>query len=221
MKKISLEERFLDENLMKFVALLSVICGIISLLIPFCFHEIVLLSVFEKIVKITVTLLTLWAFSKFHWDVMQGMMGALLFALLYQESFLVLGKLWGEVSDFDTFLIMGLQGSLYLSAQSMSFLMTIIIVINHFIIDYSRVGNYGNVIFNQMSIVFKIFLYVFLIIINVFLNQPMHVLVNSAFEYISDLCIVILIIFIETQLDSFKAIKQDLLREKAMRKNHE
>lgn len=221
MKKISLEERFLDENLMKFVALLSVICGIISLLIPFCFHEIELLSVFEKIVKITVTLLTLWTFSKFHWDVMQGMMGALLFALIYQESFLVLGKLWGEISDFDTFLIMGLQGSLYLSAQSMSFLMTIIIVINHFIIDYCRVGNYGNVIFNQMSIVFKIFLYVFLIIINVFLNQPMHVLVNSAFEYVSDLCIFILIIFIETQLDSFKAIKQDLLREKAMRKNHE
>lgn len=222
MKKINIEERFLDEGLMRKVAILSVICGIISLLLSFYFHETMPLTIFEKVVKITITLLTLWTFSKFHWDAMQGMMGALLFALMYQEGFLVLGKLWGETSDFDTYLIMGVEGSLFLAAQGMSFLMTVIIVINHFIIDYSRVGNYGNVIFNQMSIVFKIFLYIFLIVINVFLNQPMHALINSIFEYISDLCIVILIIFIETQLDNFKTIRQELLREKINRKrNHE
>ena len=222
MKKINPEKLFLDEKLMKKVALLSVICSVISIFILLYFRETQLLSIFEKIVKITITLLTLRAFSKFHWDVMQGMMGALLFALLYQESFIVLGKLWGETSDFDAFLIMGVEGSLYLAAQSMSFLMTIIIIINHFIIDYSRAGNLGNVIFNQMTIIFKIFLYVFLLIVNTFLNQPTHTLVNSGFEYISDLCIVILIIFIETQLDNFKTIKQELLKEKAARrKKHE
>lgn len=221
LKKINLEEKFLDEKLMKNISLLSVACGVISLVLLSVANELELLPLFEKLIKITITLLTLWAFSRFHWDVMQGLMGGLLFALLYQESFLVLGRLWGETSDFDAFLIMGVQGSLYLAAQSMSFLMTIIIVINHFIIDYSRIGNYGNVIFNQISILFKIFLYIFLMIVNVFLNQPMLIQINSGFEYLSDLCIVILVICIETQLDSFKAIKQELLRAKKNKKENQ
>lgn len=208
------EKIFLNERVMKFVALLSVVCGTVSMILLAVSHELQLLTAFEKIVEIVITLLILWAFSSFHWDVMKGMMGGLLFALLYQESFIVLGRLWGETSDFDTFLIMGVQGSLYLAAESMSFLMTIIIVINHFIIDYSRVGNYGNVIFNQLTIFFKVALYIFLMIINVFLNLPLLMQINSAFEYLLDLCIVILIICIETQLDNFKAIKQDLIQEK-------
>ena len=214
MKKINLEERFLDEKFMKNISLLSIICGVISLVILGATQNLELIVFFEKIVKIAVTVFTLWAFSNFHWDFMQGMMGALLFSLLYQESFLVLGQLWGETSDFDTFLIMGVQGILYLAAESMSFLMTIIIIINHFIIDYSHIGNYGNVIFNQLSILFKIFLYIFLIIINVFLKHPPIIQVNSVFEYMSDLCIVVLIICIETQLDNFKSIRQDLLKSK-------
>lgn len=214
MKKINWEIHFLDEGLMKKVSVISAICGLISLVTTFLSHNVELLFVFEISVKIIITLFTLWSFSKFHWNFMQGMMGALLFALLYQESFVVLGKLWGQATDFDAYLIMGVQGSLYLAAQSMSFLMTIIIIINHFIIDYSRVGNYGNVVFNQLSIIFKIFLYVFLLVINMFLNQSTYTQVNSGIGYLQDLCIVILIVFIETQLDSFKAIKQDLLKDK-------
>lgn len=221
MKKINVEEFFLDERLMKNVAILSVISGIISFITLFCFSDVELLLVFERIVKVVITLLTLWAFSKFHWDVMQGLMGALLFALLYQEGFLVLGKLWGETSDFDAYLIMGVQGSLFLAAQSMSFMMTIIIIINHFVIDYSRIGNLGNVIFNQISIIFKILLYIFLMVINVFLNQPIYAQINSGFEYLSDLCIVILVICIETQLDNFKEIKQELLKAKKKEGSHE
>lgn len=221
MKKINVEEFFLDERLMRNVAILSVISGIISFITLFCFSDVELLLVFERIVKVVITLLTLWAFSKFHWDVMQGLMGALLFALLYQEGFLVLGKLWGETSDFDAYLIMGVQGSLFLAAQSMSFMMTIIIIINHFVIDYSRIGNLGNVIFNQISIIFKILLYIFLMVINVFLNQPIYAQINSGFEYLSDLCIVILVICIETQLDNFKEIKQELLKAKKKEGSHE
>lgn len=221
MKKINVEEFFLDERLMKNVAILSVISGIISFITLFCFSDVELLLVFERIVKVVITLLTLWAFSKFHWDVMQGLMGALLFALLYQEGFLVLGELWGETSDFDAYLIMGVQGSLFLAAQSMSFMMTIIIIINHFVIDYSRIGNLGNVIFNQISIIFKILLYIFLMVINVFLNQPIYAQINSGFEYLSDLCIVILVICIETQLDNFKEIKQELLKAKKKEGSHE
>lgn len=220
MKKTNIEEMFLNENLMKYISILSAICGFISLILLRLSGELTLLLAFEKIVKIGVTLLTLWAFSKFHWDVMKGMMGALLFALVYQEAFLVLGRLWGETSDFDSYLIMGVQGSIYLAAQSMSFLMTIIIIINHFVINYSRVGNFGNVMFNQISIIFKILLYVLLMIVNVFLNQPLLIQINSGIEYIADLAIVVLVICIETQLDSFKVIKQELLSEKKQRGGH-
>lgn len=202
---------------MRNIAIMSALCGVISLVLLFASDGLELLLSFEKLVKIVITLFTLWAFSRFHWDMMQGLIGGLLFALLYQESFLVLGRLWGETSDFDTYLIMGVQGSLYLSAQSMSFLMTIIIIVNHFIINYSRLGNYGNVIFNQLTIIFKILLYVFIIGINMFLSQPLLAQLQSIFEYISDLCIVILIICIETQIDNFRTIKQELLQAKRIR----
>lgn len=217
MKKINLAEKFLDEKLMRNVSVLSVLCSLVSIIILTVFHVLNPLTIFETIVKVVITLLTLWAFSRFHWDVAQGLMGALLFALLYQESFLVLGKLWGETSDFDTFLIMGVQGSLYLAAQGMSFLMTLIIIINHFVIDYSRIGNYGNVIFNQISILFKIFLYISLMVINIFLNEPIYIQVSSGLGFLADLCIVIVVICIETQLDNFKSIKYELAQAKKER----
>lgn len=210
----NIEKAFLNEKLMRNVSIVSVIAGIISLCLMIISHEITPLLLFEKIVKILITILTLWWFTKFHWDAVKGMMGGLLFALLYQESFLVLGRLWGETSDFDAYLIMGVQGSLFLAAMSMNFLMTVIITINHFIIDYSRIGNYGNVIFNQMSIVFKILLYICLMIINLFLETSLSIQISSGFDYVSDLCIVIMIICIETQLDSFKRIREELIQSK-------
>lgn len=217
MKRIKLtniENLFLDERLMKYVSILSAVSGLISLVIIGNSGELDPLFLFDKTIKIIMTLLTLRAFSRFHWDAMKGMMGGLLFALLYQESFLVLGKLWGETADFDNFLVMGVQGSLYLSAQSMSFLMTAIIIINHFVINYSLRGNYRNVIFNQISILFKVFLYLLLLAVNMFLNIPLISQIDCGFEYLSDLCIVIMVICIETQLDSFKEIRSELLQSK-------
>lgn len=214
MNKLNLEDKLLDEKLTRNITILSIICGLISIIILAATHNLELLLAFEKIVKITITIFTLMTFNNFRWDFTQGMMGALLFSLLYGEAFMVLGKLWGETSDFDAFLIMGVQGSLYLAAQSMSFLMTIIIILNHFVINYSRIGNYRNVIFNHVSIVFKISLYIFLLIINSFLDLPLIIQINSGFEYMSDLCIVILIICIETQLNNFKTLKQELLNKK-------
>ena len=212
--KINIEKLFLDERVMTFVSILSAICGFISLIILVLSHEITLLDSFDKTVKLILTLLTLWTFSRFHWDAMKGLMGGLLFAFLYQECFLVLGKLWGETSDFDYFLVMGVQGSLYLAAESMSFLMTIIITINHFVLNYSRLDNINNVIFNQICIVFKIVLYLLLLGINVFLNIPLFMQINYGIEYLSDLCIIIMIICIDTHLDNFKAVRQDLKKAK-------
>ena len=101
----NIEKAFLNEKLMRNVSIVSVIAGIISLCLMIISHEITPLLLFEKLVKILITILTLWWFTKFHWDAVKGMMGGLLFALLYQESFLVLGRLWGETSDFDAYLI--------------------------------------------------------------------------------------------------------------------
>jgi len=204
---------FINEKTMKAAAIFSVICGIASVVLTVCFHEMTMVVLFERIVKLLITLLSLWSFSRYHWDVMKGMMGGLLFSLLYQEAYLVLGELWGAAADFDAYLIMGVEGSLYLATQTMGFMMTFIITANHFIIEYSRKGNPRNVIFNKLSILFKIALYIALMLINCFLDLPVHRLISAGLAYAADFAIVIMLVCIEAQLDSFRVIKQELLQE--------
>ena len=212
--KFSIEKAFLNENYMKAataVALAGVLASTVllatgSLMSPLLW--------FEKLTKLAMILAVFTAFVHFHWDALRGLMGGLLLCLMYQEGFAVLGQLWGETTDFDAYLIMGVQGSLYLAISSMSFLMTIIITVNHFIIDYSNIGNKANVVFNQITIVFKILLYVGLFIINFYIELPTLRLVNAGVEYIGDLAIVVILICIETQLDNFKSLRHDLLKDK-------
>ena len=173
-----------------------------------------MMMVFEKSVKVLIAALSMWSFSRFHWDVMKGMMGGMLFSLLYQEAYLVLGVLWGATADFDAYLIMGVEGSLYLAAQTMGLMMTFIITANHFIIEYSRKGNPRNLVFNKLSILFKLALYAALMLINCFLDRPAHQLAYAGLGYVADFAIVIMLVCIEAQLDSFKAIKQELLQAK-------
>jgi len=214
MKNTNIKNMFLNEKLMRNVSLLSVIFGFISLTVMFVFHELTLLKAFEIIIKQLLTLLTLWTFTRLRWDVTKGLMGSLLFALLYQESFLVLGNLWDGTSDFDLYLTMGVQGSLYLAAQSMSFMMTFIIIINHFVIGYSNIDNWKNVVLNQLTIVFKIILYISLLIINGFLSLSMCQQLSDGFQYAEDLCIIIMLICVEIQLNNFNSIMHELRMEK-------
>lgn len=214
MKKINIKDALLDEKVMVTVSVLSVVFNLLSLAVLWLCHELQLMAVFEKTVKITMTLLTLWTFLSLRWDAMKGMLGGLLFSLLYQEAILVLGGLWGETSDFDYYLIMGVQGSLYLAAQTTSFMMTVIIILNHFLIDYSHWGNYANLIFNRISIIFKIILYLSLMIINGTLELPSLLQFNAGFEYAADLAVIIAVICIETQLDSFRSLRHELIEEK-------
>jgi len=216
-----MEKVFLDERTLKVAAVLSVLTGLASAAILGVKHDLTLLALFGRMIKTVITLLTLWSFSRYHWDAMKGMLGGLLFGLMYQESFLVLGELWGATNDFDVYLIMGVQGSLYLAAQSVSFLMTIIIIINHFVISYSRAGDYANVLFNRISILFKIALYISLMLINSRLDLPLYRQISAGLEYIADLAVVVMIICIESQLDSFKRIKQELLDAKRKQARHE
>lgn len=222
MKDTSLKDLFLNEKLLRDISILSVIFGMISFTLLFVYNELTLINAFERLVKLLLTILTLWSFSKVRWDITKGIMGSLLFALLYQEGYLVLGKLWGGTTDFDAYLIMGVQGSLYLAAQSMNFMMTIIIIINHFVLGYSNISNWRNVVLNQISIIFKVSLYVLLLIINGFLKMPMHQQLIAGFEYASDLNIIIMLICIEIQFDNFKSLKHDLrMAQRQKGENHE
>ncbi|WP_026657593.1 hypothetical protein [Butyrivibrio sp. AC2005] len=170
-------------------------------------------AMFEVIVKMVTVIMMYLAYKKFSWDVAKGIMGGVLFCLMYQEAHMVLEHLWGE-EDFDAYLVVGVQGSIYLAAAGMSFLMTIIITLNHFIINYGKNGNPGNVILNRMAIIYKIILYIVLLITNSRLGFGKVFIWENGFQYLTDIAIFLLIVSIESQLDSFKVLRQELLREK-------
>ncbi|MCQ2082412.1 MAG: hypothetical protein MJZ11_12210 [Lachnospiraceae bacterium] len=209
---------FLSERLMKVAAIISVAGIILSLAVLVFSKEAAPLTVFEKIVKLMLVISLYFAFTHYQWDMMRGIMGGILFSLMYAEGFLVLGTLWKDTASANTFLIMGVQGSLYIATESMSFLMTIIITLNHFIMNYGKRNNWRNVIFNQISILFKLLLYVFLAIINIFIKRPVPTLVGSGIEYIADISIIITLICVESQLEDFKILRQELLEEKRLKR---
>ena len=203
---------------MKVAAIISVAGIILSLAVLVFSKETAPLTVFEKIVKLMLVISLYFAFTHYQWDMMRGIMGGILFSLMYAEGFLVLGTLWKDTASANTFLIMGVQGSLYIATESMSFLMTIIITLNHFIMNYGKRNNWRNVIFNQISILFKLLLYVFLAIINIFIKRPVPTLASSGFEYIADISIIITLICVESQLEDFKILRQELLEEKRLKR---
>lgn len=211
------ESIFLNEHFMTATCLFTVITSVISLFfIPSQGDS---FTKFEILVKLLTTIAMLFAFKYYNWDVAKGLMGGVLFCLMYQEAYLVLGRLWGE-QDFDTYLVVGVQGSLYLAAAGMSFLMTIIITINHFIINYASHGNPENVIFNRMAIIFKLAVYVLLLVTNSKLGFSSEMLWKNALQYLTDIAILLLIVSIESQFDSFKVLRRELLKFKRERRKN-
>ena len=146
-------------------------------------------------------------------------MGGVLFCLMYQEGYLVLGRLWGE-QDFDTYLVVGVQGSLYLAAAGMSFLMTIIITVNHFFINYTTSGNPKNVTFNRIAIFFKIVVYLLLLVTNSMLELSKMLLWQNALQYLTDISVILLLVSMESQFDSFNTLRSELLAAKRERKKN-
>ena len=146
------ESIFLNEHLMAAMCVFALITGAAYFVMVRITGD--SFSNFEILVKLVTTVAMYFAFRNFNWDVAKGLMGGVLFCLMYQEAYLVLARLWGE-KDFDTYLVVGVQGSIYLAAAGMSFLMTIIITINHFFINYAKHGNPENVILNRMAVIFK------------------------------------------------------------------
>ena len=209
------ESIFLNEYLMLAACIFAVVTSIISYFLVQGSGD--AFTIFIVIVKLITTIAMYLAFRHYNWDVAKGLMGGVLFCLMYQEAYLVLARLWGE-EDFDTYLIAGVQGSIYLAAAGMSFLMTIIITINHFFINYAKHGNPENVILNRMAIIFKFVVYLLLLGSNCFLGFSGAVLWKNALQYLTDMAIFLLIVSIESQFDSFKILRKELLMDKRRRK---
>lgn len=118
--------------------------------------------------------------------------------------------LWGN-ENFDQYITVGIPGSLFLSAACMSFLMTVIITINHFILNYANEGNPKNLILNRIAILFKLGAYA------LFLGASGSIDFTPATRWANVLrCLmgivkIILIISIESQYGSFKVLRQELL----------
>lgn len=212
------ESIFLNEHLMAVVCVSSVITGAASLFL-LSLQENNYLAIFGLVIKLITTATMFFAFRHYNWDVTKGLMGGVFFSLMYEEAYLVLGKLWSE-QDFDVYLVVGVQGSLYLAAAGMSFLMTIVITINHFIINYAIHGNPENVIFNRMAIIFKFIVYIILIVTNSMLGLSASGMWANALMYLTDMAILIMLICIESQFDSFNLLRHELLNEKRERNNN-
>ena len=208
------ESIFLSERFMASACAAVVITGLISLF--FSVREGDSFIVFEVATKLVTASAMYLAFKFFKWDVAKGLMGGVLFCLMYQEAHLVLSKLWGE-QNFDTYLVAGVQGSLYLAAAGMAFLMTVIITINHFFINYTSHGNPKNVILNRMAIIFKFAVYLLLLISNSQLGFSSDILWKNAVQYLSDSALLLLLVSVESQFDSFNALRQELLKQKRER----
>ena len=126
------ESFFLKESFMAVVCALTVAIGLVFLFL--CISDRDYFGMFEIVVKLTTAVSMFIAFRYYKWDVAKGLMGGVLFCLMYQDAYLALAQLWSE-QDFNVYLMAGVQGSVYLAAAGMSCLMTVIITLNHFFIN--------------------------------------------------------------------------------------
>ena len=206
---------FLKERFMAAVCIFVVAAGLVS--VGLSIRERDSFSVFQGLVKLVTAAAMYLAFRFFKWDVAKGLMGGVLFCLMYQEAHLVMDRLWGE-QDFDVYLVAGVQGSLYLAAAGMSFLMTVIITVSHFFINYTSHGNLKDVIFNRIAVIFKFAVYLLLFASNNMLGFPSAILLKNAVQYLSDIALLLLLVCLESQFDSFNAIRQELKKDKRERR---
>lgn len=205
------ESIFLSERFMAAACAAVVVTSILSLIL--CFRDGDSFIFFEILTKLATASAMFLAFKFFKWDVAKGLMGGVLFCLMYQEAYFVFAELWGE-ENFDTYLVVGVQGSLYLAAAGMAFLMTVIMTINHFFINYTSHGNPKNVILNRMAILFKLAVYLLLLAANSQLGFSSSILWRNALQYLTDSALLLLLVSVESQFDSFNTLRQELLRLK-------
>lgn len=212
------ESFFLKESFMAVVCAHTVAIGLVFLFL--CISDRDYFGMFEIVVKLTTAVSMFIAFRYYKWDVAKGLMGGVLFCLMYQDAYLALAQLWSE-QDFNVYLMAGVQGSVYLAAAGMSCLMTVIITLNHFFINYASHGNPKEAIFNRIALIFKFAVYLLLLVANSQLGFAPSVLWKNAVRYLTDISLLLLLVSVESQIDSFKTIRGELLQLKKEGKRYE
>lgn len=212
------ESLFLNEYLMIAASVVVVVTSLITLCFSLAHED--TFEAFQQATKLVAAAAMYLAFRSYKWDVAKGLMGGVLFALMYQEGYFALVQLWGE-QDFDTYLMVGVQGSLYLAAAGMTFLMTVIITINHFFINYSTHGSPKNVTLSVIAIIFKLATYILLFVTNAMLGFATDVLWMNALRYVTDIALILLLICVETQFDYFNVIKSEFRKSRAEERKSE
>ncbi len=201
------ESIFLSERFAAAACILTVAAGLVATVLNAIEQD--SFAVFEVLVRLVTAASMYLAFRFFKWDVAKGLMGGVLFCLMYQEAHLVLARLWSE-QNFDVYLVAGVQGSLYIASSGMAFLMTVIITVNHFFINYGSRGNPKDVIVNRIAIIFKFAVYVLLFISNSRLGFASRILWRNGMQYLSDTALLLMLVCIESQFDSFKILRNEL-----------
>lgn len=205
-----IEALFLSERCMAVVCAFIASMGLISLVL--FRNEMELFEIFGLLVKVVTAVMIYFAFRSYKWDAAKGLLGSVLFSLMYHEAYLVLVKLWSQ--DFDTYLVAGVWGSLYLAAAGMTLWMTVIITVNHFMVNYTLKSNLKNLMLNRISIIFKFATYILLLAANRRLGLSSSLMWKNILEYLTDIAILLLVIMTESQFDNFKKLRQELLAEK-------
>ena len=210
-----LEKIFLNERFMAAVCIIMAAAGVASL--GFCLREQDAFEIFALLIKLVTAVTMFLAFRSFKWDAAKGLMGGVLFCLMYQDAHLALARLWSE-QNFDAYLASGVQGSLFLAGAGMNLLMTVIITANHFFINYSTHGNPKNVILNRIALVFKLAVCILLMVTNSMLGFSSILRWTHSVQYLMDIALLVLVACLEAQFDSFNALRQELRKMKQERK---
>ena len=206
-----LEKAFLSERFMAAVCIIMAAAGAASLV--FCFMEQDAFEIFALLVKLVTAVNMFLAFRSFKWDAAKGLMGGVLFCLMYQDAHLALAGLWSE-QNFDAYLASGVQGSLFLAGAGMNLMMTVIITANHFFINYSTRGNPKNVILNRIALVFKLAVCILLMVTNSMLGFSSILRWTHSVQYLMDIALLVLVACLEAQFDSFNALRRELKQMK-------
>ena len=209
-----LEKVFLSERFMAAVCIFMAAAGAVSLVL--CVREQDAFEIFALLIKLVTAVTMYLAFRSFKWDAAKGLMGGVLFCLMYQDAHLALDKLWAE-QNFDTYLASGVQGSLFLAGAGMNLLVTVIITANHFFINYSTHGDPKNVILNRIALVFKLAVCILLIVTNSLLGFSSALRWTHSVQYLTDIALLVLVACLEAQFDSFNALRQELKKLKQKR----
>ena len=214
-KENRIEKAFLSERFMVIVCIFMIVAGLVSII--FCWMEQDSFETFALLIKLVTAVTMFLAFRSFKWDVAKGLLGGVLFCLMYQEAYLALARLWKE-ENFDVYLTAGVQGSLFLAGAGMNLLMTIIITMNHFLINYSTRGNPKNLILNRIALVFKFAVCILLVADNSQLGLSADLQWTHFLQYLMDIALLLLVACMEAQFDSFNALRQELRTGKQERK---